>query len=217
MHNTAKKGTSVGGPLSGFRAANTKMPRCDDLLFLDMADLKRLHLLDPGSKSRSGTLAWTKKGEGSPFAMVGFSLRFDTAASTPLGTLRLGYAVGQPQQSVDYSIRMESDPCRFGGVGWWFACPVLCGTGRVACRKRARALYLHGRYFGCRYCHELTYESRQRSDSRAYRILRNDLLPSADQIRGYSRTGLALLLRAVEIRDRKRNWFRRPYVLSCST
>ncbi len=35
-----------------------------------------------------------------------------------------------------------------------------------------RKLYLAGRYFGCRHCHDLTYRSRQRSDRRAYALAR---------------------------------------------
>ena len=41
------------------------------------------------------------------------------------------------------------------------------GSGR-----RARKLYLGGRYFGCRHCHNLTYTSSQQSDARVYAALR---------------------------------------------
>ena len=42
----------------------------------------------------------------------------------------------------------------FGGARWWFQCPT--------CRRRVRKLFIppRRRYFGCRNCHRLTYNSR---------------------------------------------------------
>lgn len=41
---------------------------------------------------------------------------------------------------------------RFGGLRWWFVCPLVV-KGR-SCKRRVGKLYLppHGRYFGCRHC-----------------------------------------------------------------
>jgi hypothetical protein len=54
---------------------------------------------------------------------------------------------------------LEGTAQHFGGVRWWFLCP-LAGCGR-----RVAKLYLPpgGRYFGCRRCHRLTYTSCQES------------------------------------------------------
>jgi len=51
----------------------------------------------------------------------------------------------------------------FGGVRWWFACPL--GVEGERCNDRVAKLYLppQGRKFGCRKCHDLTYESSQES------------------------------------------------------
>jgi hypothetical protein len=38
-----------------------------------------------------------------------------------------------------------------------------------------RKLYLSGKYFGCRHCHNLTYRSCQESDSRVYAAIRGGL------------------------------------------
>jgi hypothetical protein len=52
---------------------------------------------------------------------------------------------------------------RFGGLRWWFVCPLLV-SGRP-CRRRVGKLYLppRARYFGCRHCYDLTYTSCQES------------------------------------------------------
>ena len=49
----------------------------------------------------------------------------------------------------------------YGGVRWWFLCPIL--KNGLACNRRTGRLYLPRRekYFGCRQCHNLTYASSQ--------------------------------------------------------
>ncbi len=51
----------------------------------------------------------------------------------------------------------------FGGVRWWFVCPLVI-NGRL-CRRCVQKLYLppRGRYYGCRHCYNLTYTSSQES------------------------------------------------------
>jgi hypothetical protein len=52
-------------------------------------------------------------------------------------------------------------PCRYGGQRPWFIYPGVV-NGRV-CGRRVAILYGAGRYFLCRHCYDLTYES-QRED-----------------------------------------------------
>ena len=59
---------------------------------------------------------------------------------------------------LDYKARLVWTPCHFGGRRWWFICPLVV-NGHV-CNRRIGVLYLaSGKYFGCRHCHNLTYES----------------------------------------------------------
>lgn len=46
---------------------------------------------------------------------------------------------------------------------WWFLCPVKDSLGRRRCGRRIGKLHLPPgeAYFGCRDCHELTYQSWQ--------------------------------------------------------
>jgi hypothetical protein len=66
------------------------------------------------------------------------------------------------EDELDYKARLVWTPCNFGGRRWWFVCPLVV-NGR-ACNRRVGVLYLGGgKYFGCRPCHDLTYESSRES------------------------------------------------------
>jgi len=65
--------------------------------------------------------------------------------------------------SYDYKVEIVTTECHFGGVRYWFICPLV--KNGVPCRERVAKLYMRSRYFGCRKCHELVY-SIQRYNSR---------------------------------------------------
>jgi hypothetical protein len=69
---------------------------------------------------------------------------------------------GESRQE-QYEVRLTTTVPRFGGVRWWFLCPVL--QGELPCNRRVGKLYLPPgrRRFGCRHCHRLTYTSCQES------------------------------------------------------
>jgi hypothetical protein len=60
----------------------------------------------------------------------------------------------------DYKIELVNTPCNLGGVRWWFICPL--SRNGVYCGRRVGTLYCPpgGNYYGCRHCHNLSYESR---------------------------------------------------------
>ena len=57
----------------------------------------------------------------------------------------------------DFEVSLITTLCYYGGVRYWFACP--------GCGRRAGGLYLApgGRYFRCRRCNNLSYNSRNES------------------------------------------------------
>jgi len=63
----------------------------------------------------------------------------------------------------DYKINLTTTPCHFGGVRYWFICPL--NVNGVYCGRRTGMLYLAsgGHYFGCRHCYNLSYVSRNES------------------------------------------------------
>ena len=68
-----------------------------------------------------------------------------------------------PTESATYVVHLTTTRPHFGGLRWWFLCPMTV-NGRP-CKRRVGNLYLPtpARYFGCRHCHNLTYTSCQES------------------------------------------------------
>jgi hypothetical protein len=64
---------------------------------------------------------------------------------------------------LEERLRLLTTKANFGGVRWWLACPFTLEGKR--CDRRVAKLYLppEGHKFGCRTCHNLTYESSQQS------------------------------------------------------
>jgi len=60
----------------------------------------------------------------------------------------------------DYKVSLTTTPCHFGGVRYWFICPLV--RNGSPCGRRVGTLFLSsgGKYFGCRHCYDLSYESR---------------------------------------------------------
>jgi hypothetical protein len=154
----------MGGPGSGSHYhwwRPSKKTAVEDCLDLDANRWVR----DGGLRDgifRSGTWRWTyPSGDG-------FTVNYEVNTLDPGGPfVRLWYSwvwrSTQQQESADYRVRLATTRPRFGGLRWWFICPLIV-NGRP-CGRRVGKLYLppHGRYFGCRHCYDLTYTSCQES------------------------------------------------------
>jgi hypothetical protein len=89
---------------------------------------------------------------------------------TRAARLRLIYTItdGRTDESedVEYPVPIEYTECNFGGYRPWFRCPGVAGG--EACRRRVRKLYLPlyargARYYLCRECYDLGYQSSRSS------------------------------------------------------
>jgi hypothetical protein len=69
------------------------------------------------------------------------------------------------KKQFDYKVQLTTTPCNYGGVRYWFICPL--SKNGVYCGKRVGVLYKAGDYFGCRHCYELTYSSK--NENRRYK------------------------------------------------
>lgn len=78
--------------------------------------------------------------------------------------VKLNYTITDRDSSektdYDYKIGLTTTQCHFGGVRYWFICPL--SRNGVPCGRRVGTLFLSsgGKYFGCRHCYDLSYESR---------------------------------------------------------
>jgi|SRR5215203_1659716 len=71
---------------------------------------------------------------------------------------------GREWEEVQEHVQLSWTVCNFGGERPWFVCP---GAG---CGRRVAALYGPGKYFLCRRCYDLVYESQR--ENQMHRALR---------------------------------------------
>ena len=64
------------------------------------------------------------------------------------------------KESLDYKIRLTTTPCNYGGVRYWFICP-LSKNGQY-CGRRVGVIYSIGKWFGCRHCGDICYAAQLR-------------------------------------------------------
>jgi len=80
--------------------------------------------------------------------------------------IELAYTIsrnGQPAEKVYIEVPLSWTSCNYGGKHPWFICP---GKG---CGRRVAKLYLAGKYFSCRHCHDLVYSSQR--EPKEFRLL----------------------------------------------
>lgn len=65
------------------------------------------------------------------------------------------------RDEINYQIPILTTPCNYGGLRYWFQCPIT--INRKPCNKRVGVLYRpHGaKYFGCRHCFDLAYKKQR--------------------------------------------------------
>jgi hypothetical protein len=157
----------MGGPGSGsWHRWNVKrrVQECDSL---DMPFLHRKGWLRPGAV-RTGPVYWTYGGNPKASQLTLTADLTDPAAPC----VRLAYTLSG--ESIGYAIRLTATRPHYGGVRWWFVCPLV--VNGVPCGRRVGNVYRVGRYFGCRHCHRLTYKSRQEHDARVSRLMKDPAL-----------------------------------------
>lgn len=139
----------MGGPGSGRWNRSNKKATVEDSLTIAIWDL-----CGRGRSSSGGTITWSW-GIGRK-AAVGY--RFSWPYE-PTVTLYYGSSGGE---KVELPIRLQMTPTSFDGHRWWLTCPLI-GVAGDACRRRVAKLHLPpgARYFGCRKCYDLTYQSCQ--------------------------------------------------------
>ena len=117
---------------------------------LDIRQLHRAGLLQSG---RSSAWRWTRGGN----TVASVNLRAST------GEVILSYRTrvnGDAWQAMDYPVAVTWTPCNYGGQRPWWQCR--------HCGRRVAVLY-GGRYYACRQCQNLNYEStRAAPDSKAF-------------------------------------------------
>ena len=151
----------LGSTRWGWHRANRQV---EDCLAPSVGAFRRAGAFRPGAET-SGTVSW--KVGGGKRATVAFVL--DLRPGIP-PALRLTYRTHTDPAAITSTIPLDNSPCQFGGGRRWPTWPLA--DGGVVCRRRVAPLYLRGTVFGCRHCHDLSYESSQTSDRRVAAAVR---------------------------------------------
>lgn len=138
----------MGGYGSGRWGLSSKKYTVEDCLTLDLNFLLR----EGGVSPRSGKLNWSRGGV--VHSSIGYSFE-------PGPLLRLNYT--KNGESVNIPVFLLSTTQRLGGVRYWMKCPLVING--ISCNNRCSKLYCtpNCKFFGCRSCLDLTYESCQES------------------------------------------------------
>lgn len=128
----------MGGWGSGsyYRIKSTK-GTIESSLPLDIRELKRKSLLVPGGMITS---KWSRGG----------NVHSSIGAIVYKDHLLLRYTHKKIEE-VEQKIYFTYTPCNYGGERIWFQCP-FCG-------RRCAVIYSCGKYFACRVCGDLTYQT----------------------------------------------------------
>lgn len=120
----------------------------EDYRHIDIRRWQREGLLKPGNGFDT---TWSRNGE----KIAGISVKVEA------GRLRLIYNFRKSEadewESLDYPVKLQTTQCHYGGIRYWFTCPAN------GCGRRVAILYSAGKYFACRHCYQLAYQS-QRED-----------------------------------------------------
>jgi hypothetical protein len=108
---------------------------------IDIRWLKKQKYIIPGL---SGSLSWSSRGENT--GSISFRMEENNM------TLKYRHKPSRGEwKDVEQVISFDQTFCNYGGYRKWFLCP--------RCRKRVALLYGAGKYFFCRHCYQLTYDS----------------------------------------------------------
>lgn len=147
----------MGGYGSGRWRIHVKKNTVEDCRLLDASRWMRETYLQDRTLC-SGTWHWTNVSTSEERASIAFEINTTGAEFPPY--VRLQYSLTKNGENLDYKVFLATTRPGWGGLLWWFICP-LSVNGQT-CGRRVRKLYLPrgGKYYGCRHCYNLSYNSR---------------------------------------------------------
>jgi hypothetical protein len=135
----------MGGMNSGtWYRWNTK-GTTDESRELDIRVLHRGNSLTSGYR---GSYSWSCGGE------PGSSIQYRVEQGKIVLSYRY-HANGGEWEDIEEPVSLTYTPCNYGGQRPWFICPA------VGCNRRVAVIYGAGRYFACRHCYDLVYQSQR--------------------------------------------------------
>jgi hypothetical protein len=148
----------VGGAGSGNWYRSDKKATVDECHGVDVRYLHREGLLKLGGWF---SLRWSRAGRET--GSIRGTVIGNEKPERVILTYRHRSGPGREWEDVRELVPLTWTACNFGEQRPWFICP------GARCGRRVAVLYGPGRYFLCRHCYDLTYQSRR--DDKTYRAL----------------------------------------------
>lgn len=126
--------------------------------------LKKHGYLHKDYSYKSGSIKWSYNGNEK--SSIGFSVGRDNWGTPEEKTyikLRYIHTNGHSgeKENLNYRIELATTPCNLGGKRYWFICPLVKNNNY--CGRRVGVIYSVGKYYGCRHCGNITYDSQVQS------------------------------------------------------
>lgn len=122
--------------------------------------LKKHGYLNKNSCFSAGGIVWTF-GFSDNKSRIGFIISNSDCTSTKnkeYVKLQYNYTeMNGGKSEMDYRVPLTTTPCNFGGVRYWFVCPL--SKNGLYCGRRVGVIYSIGKWFGCRHCGEIAYQT----------------------------------------------------------
>jgi hypothetical protein len=150
--NKLEENLSVGGVGSGSWYRFNKKRTTEECRSLDVRKLHQEGLIESGCR-----FSWSWSRAGRQTASIGGVVLGSSRPERMVLMFRYRSAPSTEWEEVHQPVALTWTPCNFGGERPWFICP------EAGCGRRVAVLYGPGRYFLCRHCYDLRYES-QRED-----------------------------------------------------
>lgn len=157
--------------------------------------LKKHHCLIPkqfGGGRNSGTITWTH-GWSENKSSIGYSISTNMRdTSGDEDHIRLNYTHTDhwsgEKSEMDFKIPLTTTPCNYGGVRYWFICP-LYKNGQY-CGRRVGVIYSIGKWFGCRHCGEIAYNAQMSGGKyRGSSVCLPDIEKAEEEVKRYYYNG----------------------------
>jgi hypothetical protein len=146
----------MGGQGSGRTSSPVSKRRVEAGLFLSIEALAEHGLLAGDTEALTTVLTWLGPGK-IPMASANVTVETDDTPGVRVIQMQYNVQVYGDSYSIREPIELRAETIANGGHRWWFACP--------SCDGRRGTLYLPPgeKYFACRRCHGLVYDSQMRT------------------------------------------------------
>ena len=153
--------------------------------------LKKYGYFDGDLSYKGGTISWSYNG--GKKSSVGIAVKKDDCGTPQERTyLNLHYTHTSnwdgEKSDMDFDIEFTTTPCRYGGIRYWFICP-LYKSGKY-CGRRVGVIYSIGKWFGCRHCGDIAYNSQfEGGKFRVGSVCEPDVRKAYDEIKRFYYNG----------------------------